>query len=204
MLLYNIYLYDKYILYSRKSKYICSNYGALTRWRHQLNKSLHNPITYGSKQCTFMYTGSVQRPYSAVQDPGHHISIMEVMKLGQNAPRVGFELTSIAFQAIVLTITPHRLLDVITLHTHLSMWFLAWEVSVDYYPCLPGTISLLILTITYIQAMVLHRVGSTTIQRIACTGSWSQQPVSWVWWKWKILCLEQDSNAHLWHSWPVC
>ena len=26
---------------------------------------------------------------------------------------------------------------------------------------------------------VLHRVGSTTLQHVACNGSWSQQPVSW-------------------------
>ena len=25
-----------------------------------------------------------------------------------------------------------------------------------------------------------------------------------VWWKWEILCLEQESNPHLWHHRPVC
>ena len=28
--------------------------------------------------------------------------------------------------------------------------------------------------------------------------------MSWVWWKWEILHLGQDSNPHLWHSGPVC
>ena len=50
----------------------------------------------------------------------------------------------------------------------------------------------------------IHRVGSTTIQRLVCMVSWSQQPVSWVWWIWEIVCLEWESNPHLWHSGPVC
>ena len=28
--------------------------------------------------------------------------------------------------------------------------------------------------------------------------------LSWVWWKWEILCLECESNPHLWHSGQVC
>ena len=82
------------------------------------------------------------------------------------------------------------------------------QVSIDYYTRPPRIVSLLILTVIYIQAMALHiyihRVGSTTIQRIACTGSLSQQPVSWVWWKWEILCRERESNPHLWHSGSMC
>ena len=35
---------DKYILCSSKSKYIYSNNGTLTWWRHHVNKDLHNPI----------------------------------------------------------------------------------------------------------------------------------------------------------------
>ena len=50
------------------------------------------------------------------------------------------------------------------------------------------------MTMTCLTYMYLHRVVSTTIQCIACTGSWAQQPVSWVWRKWEILCLELDSN----------
>ena len=46
----------------------------------------------------------------------------------------------------------------------------------------------------------IHRVGTTTIQHIACTGSWSWPPVSWLRWKWETLCLEWNSNPHLWHS----
>ena len=49
---------------------------------------------------------------------------------------------------------------------------------------------------TYIY---IHRVGSTIIQCAACTGSWSQQPA----WKWEIVCLEWESNLHLFHSRPV-
>ena len=44
LLLYDIYLFDKYMLNDGKSKYICLNDGALTQWRHHVNKSLHNPI----------------------------------------------------------------------------------------------------------------------------------------------------------------
>ena len=44
LLLYNIYLFDKYILYSSKSEYICSKDGTFTRWRHHISKRLHNPI----------------------------------------------------------------------------------------------------------------------------------------------------------------
>ena len=82
------------------------------------------------------------------------------------------------------------------------MWLLASKVSADYYTRPPAIVSILMLTISYIQAMTLyiHRVGSTTIQCIACTGSWSWQPVSWVWRKWLILCLERNFNPHLWHS----
>ena len=32
------------------------------------------------------------------------------------------------------------------------------------------------------------------MQHVACTESWSQQTVSWVWQKWEILCLERDLN----------
>ena len=41
----------------------------------------------------------------------------------------------------------------------------------DYYTRPLGIVSLLMPTITYIQAMAVYRIGSTTIQRIACTGS---------------------------------
>ena len=55
------------------------------------------------------------------------------------------------------------------------MQVLAWEVSADCYTRLPRIVSLLILTITYRQTVPSHRVGSATIQHIACTGSWSWQ-----------------------------
>ena len=49
-----------------------------------------------------------------------------------------------------------------------------------------------------------HKVGSTTIYIVASTGSWSLERVSWRWWNWKILCLEQESNPHLLNCGPVC
>ena len=53
----------------------------------------------------------------------------------------------------------------------MSMQFLAWEVSADYYTRPPGIVSLLILTITYKQSshihIYTHRVGSINIQCIA-------------------------------------
>ena len=39
-----IYLYDNFKLCSSKSKYIPASDGALTRWRHHVNKGLHNHI----------------------------------------------------------------------------------------------------------------------------------------------------------------
>ena len=57
-------------------------------------------------------------------------SIMIEMKIGTIAPRVGTEPTSLAFWASVLTITPPRLLVVITLSRPTCIW-LAWEVSAD-------------------------------------------------------------------------
>ena len=58
------------------------------------------------------------------------------------------------------------------------MQLLASEVSADYYTRPPGIVSLLILTITFIQAMALHihihRVGSITIQHIQDHGHGNQ------------------------------
>ena len=47
-----------------------------------------------------------------VQDPGHSTNVM-----GSAMPRAGIKPTSLAFWASVLTITPPRLPDVITLPT---------------------------------------------------------------------------------------
>ena len=51
----------------------------------------------------------------------------------------------------------------------MSMQFPTSEVSADYYTHPPGIVNLLMPTVTYMQAMALHihKVGSTTIQRIA-------------------------------------
>ena len=76
------------------------------------------------------------------------------MKTGNIALRVGIESTSPAFQANVLTITPPRLPDVSILPMPTC---LCGSLS-DYYTHPPGIIRLLMLTITYIQAMTLHNI----------------------------------------------
>ena len=78
---------------------------------------------------------------------------------------------------------------------------------VNVVPCLRGRCRLLHLSAWnskftnayyYIQAITIQHIArSTTIQHIARTGSWSWPNVSWVWWKWEIMCLEQESNLHL-------
>ena len=98
------------------------------------------------------------------------------------APRAGIEPTILACQASVLIIRSPRLPDVPTLPT----WLLAQGISADSYIRPPGIVSLLMLTIAYLHSyrqwpyIYIHRVDSTTIYPIACTGSWSQQPGSWV------------------------
>ena len=44
-----------------------------------------------------------------------------VMKMGNGAPKEGFELTPLAFWASVLTITPHRLPDITTIPTPICL-----------------------------------------------------------------------------------
>ena len=131
--------------------------------------------------------------------------VVGVTKMGNNVPRAGLELTSLALQASVL---PLHHIDSLKspLYPRLPGWVA---------PCFRGQCRLLhsspwnyksFNAYNCIQAMALqlHRVGSTNIQHVACTGSRSCQPVSWVGRKWEIMCLEQDSNPHLWHSGPVC
>ena len=72
------------------------------------------------------------------------------------------------------------------IHTYLSMWLIAWEISVDHYNRSPGIVSLLncylLFTVTHIQA--LHTEGrfkNLTTHSITEPLSW--QPVSWRWWK---------------------
>ena len=56
----------------------------------------------------------------------------------------------------VLTITLPRLSDGTIIIILSSLQLLASEVSADYYTHPPGIVILLILTLAYIQAMVLH------------------------------------------------
>ena len=44
MISYIINIYDKHIYYNNKCKYIYLNDGALTQWRHYVNKRLYNLI----------------------------------------------------------------------------------------------------------------------------------------------------------------
>ena len=85
-----------------------------------------------------------------------------VMKVENLVPRVGIEPTLLAFQASVLTITPPRLFYVtlLPIPTTLCSSF-DCEVSADYYTRPPGIVSLLTLTITYIQAVYfcIHTQG---------------------------------------------
>ena len=89
--------------------------------------------------------------------------------MGNIVPRVGIEPTSLAIRASVCYI------DSLMSPLYLAMQLLASEVSADYYTCPSGIVSLLMLTITYIQAMVsdILQIGSTTIQNCtACTESY--------------------------------
>ena len=56
-------------------------------------------------------------------------SIMGMIKMGDVAPRVGIEPTSLAFQASVITIPPVRLPDVTTLSTPTSLCGSLFEMS---------------------------------------------------------------------------
>ena len=103
---------------------------------------------------------------------------------------IDFYLTSIELSDIYFIMAIFRLF-----HIHLFMQLLASEVSAEYYTHPPWIVSLLMLTITYMHAMALHKHTQGRLNNHA--GSWSLQPVSWVWWKWEILCLELDSNPHL-------
>ena len=88
-------------------------------------------------------------------------SVVGVMETGNIVSRVGIEPTSLAIQAIVFTITPHASL-MSSLYSHLPVYVA---------PCHPSRIVyILILSITYRQSpqIHIHRVGSTTIQHMAC------------------------------------
>ena len=116
---------------------------------------------------------------------------MGIMKMGNTTPRL--KATSLAFRARVLPL--HHVWHNYYSHTHLLMQPL---VSADYYNHAPRIVSLLMHTITYRQwpFIDIHRVGSTTIQCIACTGSWSRQPMLWVWWKWEHYA-QSGSQTHI-------
>ena len=84
-----------------------------------------------------------------------YIYVMGVIKMRNIVPRAGIEPTSLAFQASVLTIKSPRLADVTTVATATSIYDFP-ERSVQPTSRPPGLVSLLMLIITYIQAMTLH------------------------------------------------
>ena len=94
--------------------------------------------------------------------------------------------TSCHFRAGVLTITPPSLPDAITLSLFTCLCGSLPERSVQTVTTLSLLNGLhlhrLIFTITYRQCtyvhIELHGVGSTTVQRMPCTESWSWKPVS--------------------------
>ena len=105
-------------------------------------------------------------------------SVMGEMKMGNIVPIVGIEPSPLGFWASVLTITPT---SIPCCHhyarAYQSMQLFASEICADYYTRPPEIVSLFNaynyihtgngLTDTYMG------VGSTTMQHLACIGSWS-------------------------------
>ena len=73
---------------------------------------------------------------------------MGVTKMGNIVSRGGVEPTSLAFWGSAPRCHHNT-------HAYLSTQLLASEFSADYYTDLPEMVSLLLLTITYIQAVAL-------------------------------------------------
>ena len=126
-----------------------------------------------------------------------------VVKIGNIVPTAGIEPP---FWAIVLTITPPRLADVINSPMSTCQCSsLRREVSADYYTSPPEIVSHLMLTITYILPLTLHIHTQATnhtahsLYRILVTA-----PQLWVWWKCELLYQERESSPHHLHSRPVC
>ena len=131
-----------------------------------------------------------------------YVYVMGVTKMGNIVPRAGFELTSLAFWTSVLPLH----------HTGSLISPIYPRLPIYAAPCLRDQCRLLhsfpfncksfnaynyIYSGNDLLCTYMDGVGSTTIQLITCIGSWSWQPVSWVWWKWEILCLEWESNPHV-------
>ena len=111
------------------------------------------------------------------------------------------ESTSLAFQMSVLPLH----------HVGALMSPLASEDSGYHLTCLPGIISLLMLTLTYTQAMAsyvctqgrfnnhtAHSLYRIMVMGISVVGMMKMGNVVPT-----ALCLEQNSNPHLWNSGPV-
>ena len=87
----------------------------------------------------------------------YHGNVMGVMKMLNIMPRAGVDPTSLALWASVITITPCRFPDVTTIPTPTSPCSSLPQRSVQPTTLAPpGIISLLLLTITYIQTVTSH------------------------------------------------
>ena len=75
------------------------------------------------------------------------------MKVRNIVPRAGIKPASLVFWLSMLPLHHVGSLSHQYTHAYLSMQLLASEVSADYYTRPPGVVSLLMLTVTYIQAM---------------------------------------------------
>ena len=80
-------------------------------------------------------------------------NIVGLMKIGNIVPRAGLKPSSLAFWASVL---PFHHIGSLKSPLYPRMQLLASEFSADYYTLPCGIVSLLLLTISYIQAMTLH------------------------------------------------
>ena len=120
-------------------------------------------------------------------------------KWGNIVPRAGIKPTSLAFQASVLPL----------FHIGSLISPLYPNLPVYAAPCLRGQCRILHLSPWNCKSFnaynYIHTSNGLTQSRInnhTAHRSWSWQPVSRVWQKWEILCLEWELDQHLWHSRP--
>ena len=131
--------------------------------------------------------------------------LVGVTEMGNIVPRAGLKSTSLAFRASVPSHQVGPLMSPLSpllpvyaapyfrgqCRQHSSPWNCKSFNAYNYIHTGND------LTYTY-------KTGSSSLQHVACIGSWSRQSVWWMWWKWAILCLERESNSNLCHSGPVC
>ena len=169
------------LLASEVSADYYNNYtSTYSSWNYK-SFNAYNYIHTGSG-LSYTFTGQIPRPYSMQleQDPGHGTGVMGVTKIGNTVPRAGFEPIYLTFRPSVLTLHHIGFPDVTAIPTptclcsslpqsrgqcrllHMSPWNYKSFNAYNYIHSGNG------LTYTCID-----RVGLTTIQYTACTGSWS-------------------------------